>query len=91
MNHPITESFSRLIINKWKIFILSEVKNGRDFPFPLEMKYNGTDEKMLYVCVRASVCVVCVRGVPWYIFQYFQELNRKISLNLRQSYPLSLC
>ncbi len=53
------------------------------------MKYNGTDEKMLYVCVRASVCVVCVRGVPWYIFQYFQELNRKISLNLRQSYPLS--
>lgn len=30
------------------------------------MEYIGTDEKMLYVCVcvRASVCVVCVRGVP---------------------------
>lgn len=37
------------------------------------MKYNGTDEKMLYVCVRASVCVWCVcvvsRGIYFSIFK----------------------
>lgn len=41
------------------------------------MEYNGTDEKMLYVCVRASVCGVCA----WCPVEYIPVTLRTLSEN----------
>lgn len=41
-----------------RVGIIRKRKKGRHFRYSFELKYNRTDEKIIYV--RASVCVVCM-------------------------------